>query len=169
MTLPEAFKILQISPTYDKKQLKKAYLKMVKIYHPDKMRDATSQEREQIIYRINDAYNFVLAKINGEDDDSLAKAGDSFKFNYQGFDNLQDDAYANKQNDIIDMLFSDHHQNNLGPDSQKIIISANEAQTGVTKRVKTEFNEIVTLEILPNTPDGHMIVQDGNCFEIKIK
>ncbi len=50
----EEFKVLGIQPTKDKTLIKKAYRKMVIIYHPDKAGD------NKMIRKINEAYETLM-------------------------------------------------------------------------------------------------------------
>ena len=52
MEFGEAFKILEIEPTEDKKKIKIAYSKMLKKYHPE--------DFPEMFMRINEAYEIVL-------------------------------------------------------------------------------------------------------------
>lgn len=169
MTLKQAFEFLKITPTYDKAKIKKAYLHMVKIYHPDKMRDKSNEEREKIIYQINDAYNIILTKIEGGDAATNKIADQSFNFEYEGLEGINNDDYQSQNDEIIDMLFTGNAQPQSEVETQTVYINIDEAKTGIQKNVQSIFNELITLNIPPNTEDGHIIVQDGNCFEIKIK
>ena len=52
MNFDEAFKILEIEPTDDKKKIKIAYSKMLKKYHPE--------EFPEMFMKINEAYRVAL-------------------------------------------------------------------------------------------------------------
>ena len=52
MEFGEAFKILEIEPTDDKKKIKVAYSKILKKYHPE--------DFPEMFMRINEAYEIVL-------------------------------------------------------------------------------------------------------------
>ena len=52
MEFGEAFKILEIDPTDDKKKIKIAYSKMLKKYHPE--------DFPEMFTRINEAYEIAL-------------------------------------------------------------------------------------------------------------
>ena len=52
LNFDEAFKILEIEPTDDKKKIKVAYSKMLKKYHPE--------DFPEMFMRINEAYEIAL-------------------------------------------------------------------------------------------------------------
>ena len=52
LNFDEAFKILEIEPTNDKKKIKIAYFKMLKKYHPE--------EFPEMFMKINEAYRVAL-------------------------------------------------------------------------------------------------------------
>ena len=52
MEFGEAFKILEIEPTEDKKKIKVAYSKMLKKYHPE--------DFPEMFMKINEAYEIAL-------------------------------------------------------------------------------------------------------------
>ena len=58
MDFKEAFKILEIEPTEDKKEIKVAYSKMLKKYHPE--------EFPEMFMRINEAYEKSLGYLEEE-------------------------------------------------------------------------------------------------------
>ncbi len=76
MDFKEAFKILEIEPTKDKKKIKVAYSKMLKKYHPE--------EFPEMFMRINEAYEKALGYLEGD-------------YEEYGYDEV---FYENYENDI---------------------------------------------------------------------
>ena len=81
LNFDEAFKILEIDPTDDKKKIKIAYSKMLKKYHPE--------DFPEMFMRINEAYEKALEYEGGdfqeeffgneeEDDEDLSEFLDDF-------------------------------------------------------------------------------------------
>ena len=58
LNFAEAFKILEIEPTSDKKKIKVAYSKMLKKYHPE--------DFPEMFMRINEAYEKALEYEGGD-------------------------------------------------------------------------------------------------------
>lgn len=89
MNFIEAFKMLDIEPTKDKKKIKMAYSKLLKKYHPE--------EFPEMFMRINEAYGVALEYVENE---------------FMGNDNLSTQSYSNykeySENEKIgDTEFSD--------------------------------------------------------------
>ena len=59
------FKVLGIAPTTDKAVIKKAYRKLVVLYHPDKVMHLDKQIQrgsKEMFQKINDAYDYLKDK-----------------------------------------------------------------------------------------------------------
>ena len=68
MNFDEAFKILEIEPTDDKKKIKIAYSKMLKKYHPE--------EFPEMFMRINEAYRIALEFEKSDFDENIIFTND---------------------------------------------------------------------------------------------
>ncbi|ALD66143.1 J domain-containing protein [Spiroplasma cantharicola] len=61
LKLIEAYKILQVLPTDSDDKIRKAYLRLAKMYHPDKNKNVNAKEK---MAQINDAYDIVVKERN---------------------------------------------------------------------------------------------------------
>ncbi|WP_339034558.1 J domain-containing protein [Spiroplasma endosymbiont of Cantharis rufa] len=61
LKLIEAYKVLEVLPTDSDDKIRKAYLKLAKIYHPDKNNNEYAKEK---MAQINDAYDIVVKERN---------------------------------------------------------------------------------------------------------
>ncbi|WP_342258529.1 J domain-containing protein [Spiroplasma endosymbiont of Dioctria linearis] len=61
LKLIEAYKILEVLPTDSDDKIRKAYLKLAKMYHPDKNNNEYAKEK---MAQINDAYDIVVKERN---------------------------------------------------------------------------------------------------------
>ncbi len=61
LKLVEAYKILEVLPTDSDDKIRKAYLKLAKMYHPDKNNNEYAKEK---MAQINDAYDIVVKERN---------------------------------------------------------------------------------------------------------
>lgn len=74
MVEKDYYKILGVSPTVSQDEIKKAFFKLAKKYHPDKHRGSESGEYEIRFAQINEAYNVLKDKTAKSEYDSRAKA-----------------------------------------------------------------------------------------------
>ncbi|PHJ66146.1 molecular chaperone DnaJ [Nostoc linckia z18] len=62
-----AYEILQLEPGASPAQLKRAYRKLVKVWHPDRFFDETEKQKaEEKIKKINAAYNKLKSELSSE-------------------------------------------------------------------------------------------------------
>ncbi|MFC2542773.1 MAG: J domain-containing protein, partial [Leptotrichia hofstadii] len=71
MDFAEAFKILEIEPTIDKKKIKVAYSKMLKKYHPE--------DFPEMFMRINEAYETALGYTENNFSENLYENTQNFR------------------------------------------------------------------------------------------
>lgn len=74
MVEKDYYKILGIDPTASQEEIKKAFFKLAKKYHPDKHRGSESSEYEIKFAQINEAYNILKDQAAKNDYDSRAKS-----------------------------------------------------------------------------------------------
>ena len=90
MNFIEAFEMLGLEPTRDKKEIKIAYSKMLKKYHPEEFPD--------VFIQINEAYKVVLEYVENE------FVGNKINFGIQSYSNFKEYS-ENEETD--DTEFSD--------------------------------------------------------------
>jgi len=95
LDLHEAFKILEIEPTNDKKKIKIAYSKMLKKYHPE--------DFPEMFMRINGAYEKALGYAENNFSENLYENTHNFR-----------KAEEMKENDFSDILDSKKFEKKRG-------------------------------------------------------
>jgi len=93
----EAFKILEIDPTDDKKKIKVAYSKMLKKYHPE--------DFPEMFMRINEAYEKAL-EYGGEDFQEEFFGNEEEFEEYEGFSNEYNIEITNDEDEEFSNIFS---------------------------------------------------------------
>ena len=104
MNFDEAFKILEIEPTDDKKKIKIAYSKMLKKYHPE--------DFPEIFMKINEAYRVALEfeKTDFDEVKSENKITEKNNENEEFFERVKKNFEENKEKSFIENfedIFSD--------------------------------------------------------------
>jgi curved DNA-binding protein CbpA len=61
----EPYELLKIAPDATADEVKVAYRRLAKVYHPDKADPFMKKHNEQVIMLINDAYERLIAKFEG--------------------------------------------------------------------------------------------------------
>ncbi len=62
----EPYEVLGIAPDASADDIRAAYRRMVKIYHPDKSGPFMRKYNEQVMKIVNDAYDQLISKHEGE-------------------------------------------------------------------------------------------------------
>ena len=95
----EAFKILEIEPTDDKKKIKVAYSKMLKKYHPE--------DFPEMFMKINGAYEKAL-EYGGEDfqEEFFGNEEEFEEYEYEGFSNEYNIEITNDEDEEFSNIFS---------------------------------------------------------------
>ena len=95
MNFDEAFKILEIEPTDDKKKIKIAYSKMLKKYHPE--------DFPEMFMRINEAYRIAL-EFEKSDFDEVKSENETTEKNNENtefFERVKKNFEENKEKSFI--------------------------------------------------------------------
>jgi len=174
--MSDLYKILGVSRSADKAEIKKAYRKLAKKYHPDLNKD--DKKIEQKFKEVTSAYDILSDKKkrakydNGEIDDQGQDkgfdfgAGDPFGGmrgnprgrqggfgfgNNGGFDDILSQFFNQGQN-------RSQQQMQKGADViYKIIVSFAQACLGATKRVTLENKKTIDIKIPKGTESGHKL------------
>jgi len=62
----EPHEVLNITPGAGADEIKRAYRKMVKVYHPDKSDPFMGKHNEQVMKIVNDAYEQLMSQREGD-------------------------------------------------------------------------------------------------------
>lgn len=123
----ESLKILNLTVTAKLSNIKKAYRKMVKIYHPDKYQNSVDKEiAEEKLKKINDAYHYLIDNydenldLNGAEEKTTSESFDfddvDAKEEYQQYQQYQTNSSS------IDKYFCVVEKQRIMPLWAKIII-----------------------------------------------
>jgi len=62
----EPHELLSVAPDATADEIKSAYRQMVKVYHPDKADTFMRKHNEQVVKLVNDAYERLMARFEGD-------------------------------------------------------------------------------------------------------
>jgi len=165
------YKILEVEKTASQDEIKKAYRKMARLYHPD----LAGKHNEEKFKEINEAYQVLSDPQKRARYDQFGKAGANANNGFSGYGGGFNGAEGFDFNDIFSGgrsgglgfsgfgdIFEDLFSNAFSQVQVELAISLTQAILGDKIQFKNQDNDIIDLVIPAN-------VQDGTTFRIRGK
>ena len=99
--MEDYYEILEVSKNASKEVIEKAYKVLAKKYHPDLQEDSNKQKAEQMIKKINEAYEVL------SDDEKRREYDEKLEY-----ENKKQEEYNNIQNESNNRNYYSQNQNN---------------------------------------------------------
>jgi len=167
MEYKDYYKILNLTKTADKEQIRKSYRTLAKKYHPDVSKEANAEDRFK---EVKEAYEVLSDPAKRREYDNIGSAGfrggDPFNRPRSGGQSYTSGRHSNPSgfSDFFDTIFGadspfDPVRQRKPPESQSAIISLDleDVFNGASKRIRISGGESVQVKIPKGIEEGKKI------------